>query len=147
MGARKEENEAIIKMDSRSSFVFLLLVNLMFFAVVSSGCYTCPPNPTIPRPNPNPNPSPAKKGSCPRDALKLGVCAKLLNGSIGTVIGNPPDAPCCSVLGGLLDLEAAVCLCTALKANILGINLDIPISLSLLINTCGKKLPSDFICA
>ncbi|XWS49088.1 hypothetical protein CRYUN_Cryun13aG0133600 [Craigia yunnanensis] len=51
------------------------------------------------------------------------------------------------VLSGLVDLEAAVCLCTAIKANVLGINIDIPISLSLLINTCGKKLPSDFICA
>nr|GME11588.1 14 kDa proline-rich protein DC2.15 [Ipomoea batatas] len=86
-------------------------------------------------------------GHCPRDALKLGVCAKLLNGSIGTVVGNPPDPHCCSALGGLLDLEAAICLCTALKANILGINLNIPISLSLLLNTCGKQPPSDFICA
>ncbi|XP_021908012.1 14 kDa proline-rich protein DC2.15 [Carica papaya] len=118
-----------------------LSINLMFFALVS-GCNTC----VQPKPNPKPNPSPAK-GSCPRDALKLGVCAKLLSGSVGTVVGNPPDTPCCSVLEGLLDLEAAVCLCTAIKANILGINIDIPISLSLLINTCGKKLPSDFLCA
>ncbi|KAI5655674.1 hypothetical protein M9H77_32861 [Catharanthus roseus] len=137
-------------MDSRSSYLFLL-VNLMFFVVVTS-CNICPPNFPVPRPRPNPNPNPnptptPSQGNCPRDALKLGVCAKLLNGSIGTVIGNPPDHPCCSVLGGLLDLEAAVCLCTALKANILGINLNIPISLSLLINTCGKKVPSDFICA
>ncbi|KAG6416277.1 hypothetical protein SASPL_123703 [Salvia splendens] len=136
-------------MDSKKlSFSLLFLViNLMFFSLVS-GCYICNnPNPKPnPNPNPNPNPSPAK-GNCPRDALKLGICAKLLNGSIGTEIGQPPDHPCCSALGGLLDLEAALCLCTALKANILGINLNIPISLSLLINTCGKTLPKDFICA
>lgn len=130
------------KMDSKksTSLVVFLSINLLFFVLVS-GCNT-------PMPNPNPYPPPTpSKGSCPRDALKLGVCAKLLNGSIGTVIGNPPDHPCCSILGGLIDLEAAICLCTALKANILGININIPISLSVLINTCGKKLPSDFICA
>uniref|UniRef100_A0A5B7BF27 Putative proline-rich protein DC2.15 n=1 Tax=Davidia involucrata TaxID=16924 RepID=A0A5B7BF27_DAVIN len=130
-------------MDSKSSSstALFLLANLLFFALVSA-CN--PPKPPTPNPKPTPTPS---TGSCPRDALKLGVCAKLLNGTVGAVVGTPPDAPCCSLLGGLIDLEAAVCLCTALKANILGINLNIPISLSLLINTCGKKLPSDFQCA
>ncbi|OMO52438.1 hypothetical protein COLO4_37197 [Corchorus olitorius] len=126
-----------------SSTIFLVAINLLFFTLVS-GCNTC----VQPKPNPNPKPTPSPSTkSCPRDALKLGVCAKLLNGAVGGEVGSPPDAPCCSVLSGLLDLEAAVCLCTAIKANILGINIDIPISLSLLINTCGKKLPSDFICA
>lgn len=134
-------------MDSKrsSSTIVFVAINLLFFTLVS-GCNTC----VQPRPNPNPrpttSPAPTKK-SCPRDALKLGICAKLLNGTIGAEVGNPPDHPCCSVLSGLVDLEAAVCLCTAIKANILGININIPISLSLLINTCGKKLPSDFICA
>ncbi|XP_050266320.1 14 kDa proline-rich protein DC2.15 [Quercus robur] len=135
-------------MDSKRSLsaALFISVNLLFFAIVS-GCYTCP---SLPKPNPNPNPKPSPTTvpqSCPRDALKLGVCAKVLNGAVGTVIGSPPDTPCCSLLSGLVDLEAAVCLCTAIKANILGINLNIPISLSLLINTCGKKLPSDFQCA
>ncbi|KAJ4712777.1 14 kDa proline-rich protein DC2.15-like [Melia azedarach] len=132
-------------MESKRSIstALFLSVNILFFTLVS-GCNTC--GQPKPLPNPNPNPTPSTK-SCPRDALKLGVCTKLLNGSIGAEIGNPPDHPCCSVLQGLLDLEAAVCLCTAIKANILGININIPISLSLLINTCGKKLPSDFICA
>jgi hypothetical protein len=126
-----------------SSAVLFLFLNLLFFAL-ASGCNTC----VQPKPIPNPNPNPIiSRNSCPRDALKLGVCAKLLNGAIGGVVGSPPDTPCCTVLQGLVDLEAAVCLCTAIKANILGINIDIPISLSLLINTCGKKLPSDFICA
>nr|GLL45023.1 14 kDa proline-rich protein DC2.15-like [Ipomoea trifida] len=137
-------------MDSSKNSLSLALFfsfNLLFFTLVSGCNNGCPYIPT-PKPNPNPNPSPnPSKGHCPRDALKLGVCAKLLNGSIGTVVGNPPDPHCCSALGGLLDLEAAICLCTALKANILGINLNIPISLSLLLNTCGKQPPSDFICA
>ncbi|XVF51704.1 hypothetical protein PTKIN_Ptkin04bG0205700 [Pterospermum kingtungense] len=127
-----------------SSTIFLVAINLLFFTLVS-GCNTCV-QPRVPNPNPTTTPSPTKK-SCPRDALKLGICAKLLNGTIGAEVGNPPDHPCCSVLLGLVDLEAAVCLCTAIKANVLGININIPISLSLLINTCGKKLPSDFICS
>jgi len=129
---------------SRSSTLALFLtINLLFFAV-ASGCFTC----TQPKPNPfpYPNPSPAAKG-CPRDALKLGVCTNVLNGPIGAVVGSPPDHPCCSVLEGLLDLEVAVCLCTAIKANILGINLNIPISLSLILNACEKSPPSDFQCS
>ncbi|KAL9326695.1 hypothetical protein ACSQ67_007340 [Phaseolus vulgaris] len=108
------------------------------------GCYTC----TQPKPNPlpYPNPTPAPK-SCPRDALKLGVCTNVLNGPIGAVVGSPLDHPCCSVLEGLLDLEVAVCLCTAIKANILGININIPISLSLILNACEKSPPSDFQCS
>ncbi|CAK7355829.1 unnamed protein product [Dovyalis caffra] len=131
-------------MDSKSSSAALFLsLNFLFFALVT-GCNTCVQPKPFQKPKPNPTVS---KNSCPRNALKLGVCAKLLDGTIGGVVGSPPDTPCCTVLQGLIDLEAAVCLCTAIKANILGINIDIPISLSLLINTCGKKLPSDFICA
>ncbi|VFQ88745.1 unnamed protein product [Cuscuta campestris] len=130
-------------MDSKTplSLALFLSSTLLSFTLVS-GCTTgCPHNP-----NPNPN---SAEGHCPRDALKLGACANLLNGNVGAVVGTPPDSPhCCSALGGLLDLEAAVCLCTALKANVLRINIDIPISLSLLLNTCGKQQPpSDFICA
>lgn len=132
------------KISSSSAALFLCL-NLLFFAL-ASGCNTCV-QPKTPNPNRIPNPFSSRGSSCPRDALKLGVCAKVLNGPVNAVIGTPPDMPCCSVLEGLLDLEAAVCLCTAIKANILGINLNIPISLSLLINTCGKNVPSDFQCA
>ncbi|KAF8027080.1 hypothetical protein BT93_E0104 [Corymbia citriodora subsp. variegata] len=133
------------KISSSSAALFLCL-NLLFFAL-ASGCNTC----VQPKPNPSPsripNPFSPRGASCPRDALKLGVCAKVLNGPVNAVVGTPPDMPCCSVLEGLLDLEAAVCLCTAIKANILGINLNIPISLSLLVNTCGKNVPSGFQCA
>ncbi|KAK4803967.1 hypothetical protein SAY86_003784 [Trapa natans] len=133
-----------VRSSSPSKSTFFLSINLLLFAI-ASGCNTC----VQPKPIPNPfgNPSSSYKKSCPRDTLKLGVCTKVLNGPVNAVIGNPPDLPCCSLLGGLVDLEAALCLCTAIKANILGINLNVPISLSLLVNTCGKKLPSDFQCA
>lgn len=124
-----------------TSIALFLVLNLLFFTLASS-CGTCPG----PKPKPKPNPS-HSKGYCPRDALKLGVCANLLGGLIGLTIGTPPKTPCCSLIKGLADLEAAVCLCTAIKANVLGINLDVPLSLSLLLNVCSKKVPKDFICA
>jgi hypothetical protein len=49
-------------------------------------------------------------------------------------------------LEGLVDLEAAVCLCTVLKANILGIKLNLPIDLSLVLNHCGRSVPTGFKC-
>ncbi|KAL8484140.1 hypothetical protein ACS0TY_026729 [Phlomoides rotata] len=82
---------------------------------------------------------------CPRDALKLGVCANVL-GLVNVVVGSPPTLPCCTLLAGLVDLEAAVCLCTAIRANVLGINLNLPINLSLLLNVCGRTPPTGFVC-
>ncbi|KAJ4839983.1 hypothetical protein Tsubulata_033158 [Turnera subulata] len=134
-----------------SRAALLVCLNVLFFTLVSSTscppppkpkpiCHKCPPNP-----HPKPSPSPSK-GSCPRDTLKLGVCADLL-GLVNVVVGNPPKTPCCSLLGNLADLEAAVCLCTAIKANVLGINLNVPVDLELLLNYCGKKVPYGFKCA
>lgn len=75
------------------------------------------------------------------------MCANVLNGLINVQLGTPPRQPCCSLIQGLADLEAAVCLCTALRANILGINLNLPINLSLLVNYCGRSVPSGFQCS
>uniref|UniRef100_A0A0D3E8F2 Bifunctional inhibitor/plant lipid transfer protein/seed storage helical domain-containing protein n=1 Tax=Brassica oleracea var. oleracea TaxID=109376 RepID=A0A0D3E8F2_BRAOL len=86
------------------------------------------------------------KHYCPRDAVKIGVCAKVLK-LVDLTLGDPPVKPCCSLIEGLADLEAAVCLCTALKANVLGINLKLPINLSVLLNVCSRKAPKDFQCA
>ncbi|EEF29093.1 lipid transfer protein EARLI 1 [Ricinus communis] len=127
-----------------SSLALFLVLNLLFFSLVSACGGGCP----SPKPNPNPKPTPSpSSGKCPRDALKLGVCANVLGSLLNLNIGKPPVEPCCSLIQGLVDLEAAVCLCTAIKANILGINLNIPLSLSLLLNVCGKKTPSGFQCA
>ncbi|XP_057994584.1 14 kDa proline-rich protein DC2.15-like [Hevea brasiliensis] len=144
----------------------LLSLNLLFFTLVSSS--SCPPpspkpkgpspQPSNPSPNPSPkpsnpspkpsNPSPTpSNGACPRDTLKLGVCVDLLKGLLGITIGSPPTTPCCSLLTDLVDLEAAVCLCTTIKASVLGININLPIDLSLLLNSCGRKVPEGFKCA
>ncbi|WJX94663.1 hypothetical protein P8452_76060 [Trifolium repens] len=139
-----------------SSLAIFLTINVLFFTLVSS-CGTCGSGP-YPNPKPKHTPSPKHSGgsshsggsgttTCPRDALKLGVCANVLSGLLNVTLGQPPVTPCCSLLNGLVDLEAAVCLCTALRANILGINLNLPISLSLLLNVCSRQAPRDFQCS
>ncbi|KAK4804280.1 hypothetical protein SAY86_004097 [Trapa natans] len=137
---------------SVAAAALLLAFNLLFFTMVSSTYVPCTPPPKKHKHHPKLPPKippklPPVEPTCPRDALKLGVCANLLNGLVHLVVGTPPVTPCCSLIEGLADVEAAVCLCTALKANILGINLNLPISLSLLLNTCGKGVPSGFQCA
>ncbi|KAG8476824.1 hypothetical protein CXB51_031086 [Gossypium anomalum] len=130
-----------------ASMVLLLALNILFFSLVSA-CGSCSSPTPKPRPNPNPNtptPTPSARGRCPRDALKLGVCANVLN-LVNVTVGSPPVMPCCSLLNGLVDLEAAACLCTAIRANILGINLNIPVSLSLLLNVCSRNVPTGFQC-
>ncbi|CAI0432548.1 unnamed protein product [Linum tenue] len=121
-----------------------LALNLLFFSMASAcggGCPNPKPTPTTP-----PTPKPSGSGKCPIDALKLGVCADVLANLLNLKLGSPPVQPCCSLINGLVDVEAAVCLCTAIKANILGINLNVPVSLSLLLNACNQKLPSGFQC-
>ncbi|KDP33576.1 hypothetical protein JCGZ_07147 [Jatropha curcas] len=126
-------------MASNKVFAFVLVLSLLFFSAfsVSTDCCNCKPKPTPAAPPP--------AASCPEDTLKLGVCAGLLG---LTPIGSPPSgSKCCALLKGLVDLEAAACLCTAIKDNVLGINLDIPVTLSLLISACGKSVPPGFQCA
>ncbi|OEL28833.1 hypothetical protein BAE44_0010146 [Dichanthelium oligosanthes] len=96
-------------------------------------------------------------GRCPVNTLKLGACASVLGGLLNLDLGqqespassssSSPTQPCCQLLGGLADLDAAVCLCTALRANVLGIvQLSLPVKLSVLVNYCGKKVPQGFQC-
>ncbi|CAK7353740.1 unnamed protein product [Dovyalis caffra] len=109
-----------------------------FFSTFSAACGPCQPKP---KPKPSPPPAP----TCPTDTLKLGACADLL-GLVNVVVGTPPYSKCCTVLEGLVDLEAAICLCTAIKANVLGINLNVPVALSTIVSACGKSIPPDFKC-
>ncbi|XP_022154029.1 14 kDa proline-rich protein DC2.15-like [Momordica charantia] len=128
-----------------SSTSFLLLLNLLFFTLVTSTRVPCPPPPSKPYKG-GPPKHHAPQPRCPTDTLKLGVCADVLDGLVHVVIGTPPKTPCCTLIQGLADLEAAVCLCTAIKAKALGLNIDLSVSLSLLLNYCGKKVPYGFQC-
>ncbi|WCJ25956.1 Bifunctional inhibitor/lipid-transfer protein/seed storage 2S albumin superfamily protein [Euphorbia peplus] len=101
---------------SVASIALLLSLNLLFFTMVSSA-------------------------KCPVDALKFKVCANVLG-----LIQLPPNEKCCSLLGDLLAVDAALCLCTAIKANVLGIDINLPIDLSLLLNQCNKDVAKGFKC-
>ena len=129
-----------------ASTALLISINLLFFTLVSSNYVPSPPTPKSPKPPHKTTPAPKKPAFCPKDTLKLGVCVNVLN-IVHGIVGTPPKTPCCSLLAGLADFEAAVCLCTAIKANVLGVKLDIPVSLSLLLNYCGKKVPAGYKCA
>ncbi|CAL5204997.1 unnamed protein product [Lathyrus oleraceus] len=127
---------------NKFSLVVLVLSLLSYSTFTDAN--GCPPSPN-PKPSPAASP-PSSQSSCPKDTLKLGVCADLL-GLVNIVIGDPPSgSTCCALIKGLADLEAAICLCTALKGNVLGINLNVPIALSLILSACQKTVPSDFQC-
>ncbi|KAL6550189.1 hypothetical protein OROMI_020677 [Orobanche minor] len=126
-----------------TSTALLFLFNLLFFTMASSSNLPCPPK----TPSTGHDGHKPSKAKCPKDTLKLGVCVNLLNYLVHLVVGTPPKTPCCTLIQGLSDLEAALCLCTAIKAKVLGINLNVPVSLSLLLNYCGKNVPSGFQCA
>ncbi|KAF9593387.1 hypothetical protein IFM89_022566 [Coptis chinensis] len=80
--------------------------------------------------------------TCRIEVLQLGVCLNFLGG----VVVSPPY-PCCTLMEGLADFDAAVCLCLAIKSNVMGTNLDIAQALDLIFKFCRKNLPSGFECA
>ncbi|KAK8484158.1 hypothetical protein V6N13_016724 [Hibiscus sabdariffa] len=131
----------------KASTALLLSLNLVFFCLVSSqnvdknpNASSCKTNPVVIRPGDGlPNGQ-----TC--NPLNLGVCLNLLS-LVDVELGNVPTKPCCSLIQGLLDLEAAVCLCTAVRANVLGININLPVSLNLFLNNCGKSVPTEYICS
>ncbi|KAJ1392667.1 Hydrophobic seed protein [Sesbania bispinosa] len=88
---------------------------------------------------------PPTQRTCPIDALKLGLCLDVLGGLVHVGIGNPVENVCCPVIQGLLDLEAAICLCTVIRAKLLNLNIFLPLALQVLI-TCGKTPPPGFVC-
>ncbi|XP_020412966.1 pEARLI1-like lipid transfer protein 3 [Prunus persica] len=127
-------------MPSHNAFTIALLLslNFVFFTAVSSNHHVpnCPPTPPKSPKHPPPS-TPTPKHPPPSTPTPT---PKHL------VVGTQSKTPCCSLIAGLSDVDAAVCLCTAIKANVLGINLNVPVSLSLLLNYCGKSVPTDFQC-
>lgn len=124
-------------MASNKLFATILVLSLLSYSAFTNGCGSC---------NPKPKPTPSPVAKCPKDTLKLGACADVL-GLVNVIVGSPASSKCCALLEGLADLEAALCLCTAIKANVLGINLNVPVTLSLLLSACQKSVPSGFQCA
>ncbi|RYR44617.1 hypothetical protein Ahy_A08g040920 isoform B [Arachis hypogaea] len=127
-------------MASNKVIATILVLSLLAYSTLTHA--NCPPKKATPPPSPPPPPSQEK---CPKDTLKLGACADLL-GLVNIIIGTPPSSKCCALIKGLADLEAALCLCTAIKANVLGINLNVPITLELILSACQKTVPPGFQC-
>ncbi|KAM1027825.1 hypothetical protein ACFXTH_040566 [Malus domestica] len=131
-------------MDFRCSkdVALFILFNIIFSSLVSSHKVPCPPASHSPPPS-----IPKEQAKCPKDTLKFGVCGSWL-GLVTEVIGTKPSKECCTLIKGVADLEAALCLCTAIKANVLGIvKLNVPVAFSLLVNACGGNVPQGFVCA
>ncbi|KAF9615228.1 hypothetical protein IFM89_022490 [Coptis chinensis] len=128
-----------------SNISAIALLFLIFIATFTSACNTCktssPPSKVSPS-------SPPSDLFCPMDILKLGMCGNLLNSGLrNLVVGGQPSSQCCALFDGLDDLGAVTCICEALKANLLGINIQWSVSIKLLIDTCGKSIPPSFNCA
>ncbi|KAK8532098.1 hypothetical protein V6N13_131439 [Hibiscus sabdariffa] len=114
--------------------------------VHDSSTSTLSHNPVVIRPGDRYTNANGQSGTC--NPLNLGVCLNVLGGLLNLEVGNVPSQQCCSLIRGLVDLEASVCLCTAIRANVLDIiKLDVPISLSLLLNDCGRETPTDYLCS
>uniref|UniRef100_A0A2K2BLP0 Hydrophobic seed protein domain-containing protein n=1 Tax=Populus trichocarpa TaxID=3694 RepID=A0A2K2BLP0_POPTR len=54
------------------------------------------------------------------DTLKLQACANVLT-LAKIYVGEKEKATCCSLIDGLVDLEATVCLCIRVGVDLLGI--------------------------
>ncbi|OAY71596.1 36.4 kDa proline-rich protein-like [Ananas comosus] len=93
--------------------------------------------PTTVKPGCSPPPQ-----TCPIDALKFGVCIDCLGNEIH--LGDPA-VQCCPLISGLAGVAAAACLCTAIKAKLLDINIYLPLVFKLLI-TCGYSIPPGYTC-
>jgi len=91
-------------------------------------------------------PTPPAGRTCPIDALKLNACVDVLSGLIHLVIGREAKSRCCPLVQGVADLDAALCLCTTIKAKALSINLVLPIAIEVLVNECHKNVPASFQC-
>ncbi|KAI3792322.1 hypothetical protein L2E82_06197 [Cichorium intybus] len=107
----------------------LITLNLLFFTFVRS--------------------DPLPEATCSINGLQFGLCANVLNNLLnGSFVRTPQSLPCCDLFLGLAGLEAAACLCKAIKADLLGFNLNASISMSMLLNHCEiKDVPSGFQCA
>uniref|UniRef100_N1R575 Cortical cell-delineating protein n=1 Tax=Aegilops tauschii TaxID=37682 RepID=N1R575_AEGTA len=108
-----------------SKLALLLAMNLVLLVAVH-GCGSCGNTPPVPVPSPPIAVPPTSSGAISAFAAQRWG-RHLLN--------RHAEAE-----------DAAVCLCTAIKANVLGIKLNVPVDLVLLLNQCGKTCPADFTC-
>ena len=76
---------------------------------------------------------------CPTNALAdLKVCADVLV-LLKLKINVPRTQQCCPLLGSLVNLDLAACLCAAIRLNVLGIPVNLPLDVPLVLNYCGRN--------
>ncbi|KAK2394380.1 Bifunctional inhibitor/lipid-transfer protein/seed storage 2S albumin superfamily protein [Trifolium repens] len=107
---------------SNASITILILsLSIFFFTTLTSA--QVPPSTTCP---------------------DLNVCASALNNLANVRIPSPQTQACCSLIAGLTDANAAVCLCP-LAPNVLGINLNLLVQA--LLTACGRDTSNIPACA
>ncbi|KAK1436293.1 hypothetical protein QVD17_02072 [Tagetes erecta] len=113
------------------TIAFFLTINILFFSLVSSQT-------TVPAPEP---------AACPIQGEHFGACASVLNGWLnGVQIGSPSTTPCCSLfLGGLVNFDAAGCICRAIKASFLGVTINTSAAFSLMYDLCKQDIPAGLL--
>ncbi|XP_047086964.1 cortical cell-delineating protein-like [Lolium rigidum] len=84
--------------------------------------------------------SPSTSGNpCPTNALAdLKVCADVLV-LLKLKINVPANQQCCPMIGQLVKLDVAACLCAAIKLSVLGIPINLPLDVPLVLNYCGRN--------
>uniref|UniRef100_J3LS87 Bifunctional inhibitor/plant lipid transfer protein/seed storage helical domain-containing protein n=1 Tax=Oryza brachyantha TaxID=4533 RepID=J3LS87_ORYBR len=85
------------------------------------------------------SPSPPRGNPCPTNALAdLKVCADVLV-LLKLKINVPASQRCCPLLGSLVNLDVAACLCAAIRLSVLGIPVNLPLDVPLVLNYCGRN--------
>ncbi|TKW12775.1 hypothetical protein SEVIR_5G056600v4 [Setaria viridis] len=120
------------------AFLVLLTITMtLIFSVSVHGCgqYSCssPPPPAVPTP---------PGATCPINTADLSVCVDLL-GYLLKIRLNAPPQPCCTLLKGVANADAALCVCGVIKVLNL---ISVPVDVNLLLNECGMTCPPGFTC-
>ena len=54
-------------------------------------------------------------------------------------INVPQNQQCCPLLGNLVNLDLAACLCAAIRLSVIGIPVNLPLDVPLVLNYCGRN--------
>ncbi|XP_057728316.1 lipid transfer protein EARLI 1-like [Arachis stenosperma] len=117
-------------MASNKVIATILVLSLLAYSTLTHA--NCPPKKATPPPSPPVTPPPSPKPTPPTPTPSPKPTPP-------TPTPSPKPTP-------PTPLEAALCLCTAIKANVLGINLNVPITLELILSACQKTVPPGFQC-
>ncbi|KAK7332445.1 hypothetical protein VNO80_29197 [Phaseolus coccineus] len=105
------------------SVTLFLSLNLSLFSLVSSNIL-----------------APAPLTPSPLECSKLDLCLNILNLGEKLHTGNE----CCSILGGLVEANATLCICDQVRTRIIGIPITLDIVLELIADLCQQD--KTFIC-